>query len=152
MCEVGFFLRYHGNWVVRRMQEQKASVPTNTRVEREEIARERGKESEREWERTAMKNAVLFIWPLLRLWNATFGTLTSGENATKNGRGGGGLFLYLTTSETLKRQFWGLKERTATKNGGRFFLSGHFWGFFKTPLLGPLLKQRTATKGVIWCI
>jgi hypothetical protein len=57
MCEVGFFLRYHRNWVVRRMQEQKEMVPTNTRVEREEreersLAREgeRARESERERE------------------------------------------------------------------------------------------------------
>ncbi len=65
-CEVGFiFLRYHGNWVVRRMQEQKEMVPTNTRVGREEreersLAREGKRASERERARTAMKNAVLF--------------------------------------------------------------------------------------------
>jgi hypothetical protein len=46
------------------MQEQKEMVPTNTRVEMEERegrSLARGKESEREGERTAMKNAVLFI-------------------------------------------------------------------------------------------
>lgn len=55
MCEVGFFWRYHGNWVVRRMQEQKEMVPTNTRGEMEEregrsLAREGNRVSESESE------------------------------------------------------------------------------------------------------
>jgi hypothetical protein len=94
MCEVGFFLRYHGNWVVRRMQEQKKRYPPTHESKGKEEKRDRSRERERERAR---------------------------ERANSNEECS---VVYMTTSAALKRHFWDpyfRRERNKEWGGGGGF-------------------------------